>query len=54
MYRRRTSIMPEDDTQATALVVGEPQPPAAQLLLEDLVFLDEVLDRPLLLAMDPA
>jgi hypothetical protein len=40
--------------EAAALVVGEPSPPAAELLLQDAVLLDQVGDGRGLLAVDPA
>jgi len=40
--------------EASALVVGEPQPPLAQLLAEDPVLLLEVVDHRELATVDPA
>ncbi len=40
--------------ETAALVIGEPEPSTPELLLEDAVLLNQVLDRTLLLAVNPA
>ena len=40
--------------EAASLIVRQPEPSTAELLLEDTVLLDRVLDRPLLLPVDPS
>ncbi len=40
--------------KAASLIVREPEPSTAELLLEDAVLLDQVLDRALLLTAAPA
>lgn len=46
--------LPTLRSQPSSLVVGQPQTPSAELLLEDPILFDEVLDGPLLLPVDPA
>jgi len=60
--RHNRGDLPEDptsepfaeDSQATALVIGQPQSPAAQLRLQDAVFFPEILDGFMLLLLHKA
>ena len=40
--------------EASSLIIGQPESPATELLLEDSVFLPQVIDDGVLLAGDPA